>query len=99
MCVRLTCCVLVFVLVRASAPLFAGTAQAQAYSGRDGRGDMWLFFGCRHREQDWIFQEEMEGFLQKGTLSRLHTAFSRDSAKKVYVQVRDTCGVRLVRLE
>lgn len=61
--------------------------QAQSYSCKEGRGDMWLFFGCRHHEQDWIFREEMEGFLKKGTLARLSIAFSRDSAEKVYVQV------------
>ena len=48
---------------------------------------MWLFFGCRHESQDWIFREEMEGFLKKGTLAKLSTAFSRDSSQKVYVQV------------
>ncbi|CAN0388327.1 unnamed protein product, partial [Hapterophycus canaliculatus] len=50
------------------------------------RGDMWLFFGCRNESQDWIFRREMEGFLAKGTLSRLSTAFSRDASEKVYVQ-------------
>lgn len=49
---------------------------------------MWLFFGCRSESQDWIFRREMEGFLSKGTLSKLSTAFSRDSSEKVYVQVR-----------
>lgn len=48
---------------------------------------MWLFFGCRNESQDWIFREEMEGFLKKGTLARLSTAFSRDSSEKIYVQV------------
>lgn len=48
---------------------------------------MWLFFGCRNESQDWIFRKEMEGFLSKGTLARLTTAFSRDGPEKVYVQV------------
>lgn len=52
---------------------------------------MWLFFGCRSESQDWIFRREMESFLAKGTLSKLSTAFSRDAAEKVYVQVRGWC--------
>lgn len=62
--------------------------QTAAYRGREGRGDMWLFFGCRNEKQDWIFREEMEAFLSKGVLTRLSTAFSRDTADKVYVQVQ-----------
>ncbi|CAN0097689.1 unnamed protein product, partial [Ectocarpus sp. 4 AP-2014] len=62
--------------------------QTAAYRGREGRGDMWLFFGCRNESQDWIFRREMEGFLERGTLSKLSTAFSRDASEKVYVQHR-----------
>lgn len=54
---------------------------------------MWLFFGCRNESQDWIFRSEMEGFLAKGTLAKLSTAFSRDASEKVYVQVRNISGV------
>lgn len=53
---------------------------------------MWLFFGCRSESQDWIFRGEMEGFLSKGTLSKLSTAFSRDASEKVYVQVQSSLG-------
>ncbi|CBJ32514.1 conserved unknown protein [Ectocarpus siliculosus] len=60
--------------------------ETAAYRGREGRGDMLLFFGCRNGSQDWIFRREMEGFLERGTLSKLHTAFSRDASEKVYVQ-------------
>jgi len=52
-------------------------------------GPIWLFFGCRHRSQDWIFHEEMLSFLKEGILTELHTAFSRDNPeKKHYVQHR-----------
>eukprot|EP00752_Nemacystus_decipiens_P018761 g16821.t1 len=73
--------------------------ETEAYRGREGRGDMWLFFGCRSESQDWIFREEMEGFLAKGTLANLSTAFSRDAAEKVYVQHRiKEHGAELSRL-
>jgi sulfite reductase (NADPH) flavoprotein alpha-component len=48
----------------------------------------WLFFGDRHRNADFIFQEELEGYVQRGILDRLDLAFSRDQREKVYVQDR-----------
>ena len=53
-----------------------------------GEGPIWLFFGNRSSSQDWIFRDEMEGYLQDGTLSRLLTAFSRDGPQKVSVTHR-----------
>ena len=63
-------------------------------------GPIWLFFGCRRRDQDWLYREEMEGYLKTGVLSELHTAFSRDDPKrKVYVQDRIVeHGARLCKL-
>ena len=49
-------------------------------------GSTVLFFGCRHKAQDYIYQEELEGYEGEGILSGLHVAFSRDQAEKVYVQ-------------
>ena len=36
--------------------------------------------------EDYIYQEEMEGYREEGVLSALHVAFSRDQEKKIYVQ-------------
>ncbi|KAM9332221.1 methionine synthase reductase isoform 1-T2 [Pholidichthys leucotaenia] len=44
-------------------------------------GDTWLFFGCRYRDRDYLFREELEGFLSNGTLSHLEVCFSRDHNK------------------
>ncbi|CAM9755713.1 unnamed protein product [Chrysoparadoxa australica] len=52
----------------------------------EGRGDVLLFFGCQHKEHDWLYRKEMETYLSNGTLTKLFTAFSRDQADKVYVQ-------------
>ncbi len=52
------------------------------------RGPNWLFFGERNRATDFLYQEELEGWLQRGVLTRLDTAFSRDQAHKCYVQHR-----------
>ncbi|PWG61966.1 sulfite reductase subunit alpha [Sediminicurvatus halobius] len=55
---------------------------------RGASGGAWLFFGNPHRESDFLYQEELEGYLEAGTLTRLATAFSRDGERKVYVQDR-----------
>ncbi|XP_026056801.1 methionine synthase reductase isoform X2 [Carassius auratus] len=41
-------------------------------------GEMWLFFGCRHKDKDFLFREELERFVHNGTLSHLIVCFSRD---------------------
>ncbi|XP_043082709.1 methionine synthase reductase isoform X2 [Puntigrus tetrazona] len=41
-------------------------------------GETWLFFGCRHKDKDFLFREELERFAQNGTLSHLIVCFSRD---------------------
>lgn len=45
-----------------------------------------LFFGCRHREHDYIYEEELCGYEEDQTLTHLHVAFSREQGHKVYVQ-------------
>uniref|UniRef100_A0A672JFV8 Methionine synthase reductase n=1 Tax=Salarias fasciatus TaxID=181472 RepID=A0A672JFV8_SALFA len=41
-------------------------------------GETWLFFGCRHKDGDYLFREELEGFVSSGALSQLKVCFSRD---------------------
>jgi sulfite reductase (NADPH) flavoprotein alpha-component len=68
---------------------FRGFLQERQASGASGRS--WLFFGDRRRETDFLYGDELEGFVQSGTLARLDLAFSRDGAvgdPKVYVQQR-----------
>jgi sulfite reductase (NADPH) flavoprotein alpha-component len=52
------------------------------------KGRAWLFFGHQHEETDFFYRDELEAFIANGTLTRLSTAWSRDGAKKVYVQDR-----------
>lgn len=54
-------------------------------------GRSWLFFGDRRRATDFLYGEELEDFVDSGTLTRLDCAFSRDGADgvpKTYVQHR-----------
>nr|AAK43730.1 nitric oxide synthase form A [Physarum polycephalum] len=49
-------------------------------------GQAALFFGCRSRNEDYIYEKEVANAKARGLLSHVSVAFSRDSAKKVYVQ-------------
>ncbi|XP_068633973.1 methionine synthase reductase [Battus philenor] len=49
--------------------------------------NIWLFFGCRHPNYDFIYKEELQNFIDGGALSKLSTAFSRyDNCDNKYVQ-------------
>jgi sulfite reductase (NADPH) flavoprotein alpha-component len=54
------------------------------------RGRNWLFFGDQKRETDFLYREQLEGWVADGHLTRLDLAFSRDQAEKIYVQNRMT---------
>jgi len=66
---------------------FRGFIQHRATIMREGRecGENLLFFGCRHESKDFIYKDELKEFEKEGVIT-LHTAFSRDTDKKVYVQ-------------
>lgn len=68
---------------------FRGFVQERAAQAKAGQnvGKTVLFFGCRKRSEDFLYEKEWEQ--HKETLGDnfvLHTAFSRDGPKKVYVQ-------------
>jgi NADPH-ferrihemoprotein reductase len=67
---------------------FRGFLQERAAMVKAGKklGPALLFFGCRSRAADYIYEEELAGHLASGALSTLQVAFSRDGPKKVYVQ-------------
>lgn len=52
--------------------------------GASGRN--WLFFGDQHFVSDFLYQTDLQNWLQTGVLSQLSVAFSRDQQEKLYVQ-------------
>ncbi|MGN6291866.1 MAG: diflavin oxidoreductase [Chitinophagaceae bacterium] len=67
------------------APFRAFLAERDA-TGATGRN--WFFFGEQHFVTDFLYQVEIQNYVQTGVLSRLDLAFSRDQAEKIYVQHR-----------
>jgi NADPH-ferrihemoprotein reductase len=58
----------------------------QERKARGASGPAMLFFGCRRRDTDYIYGDEMEQYLEGGVISALECAFSREQEEKVYVQ-------------
>ena len=66
---------------------FRGFLRERAALKSQGKslGEAILFFGCRHREQDFIYAKELEAYANQG-LMQLYVACSRMDGKKTYVQ-------------
>lgn len=51
-------------------------------------GKTMLFFGCRTRDTDFLYKEDLQELEKNGVLNVLDIAFSREGPEKVYVQDR-----------
>ncbi|KAK4983283.1 hypothetical protein LTR66_008885 [Elasticomyces elasticus] len=70
---------------------FRAFVQERAQQAKKGEnvGKTLLFFGCRRKEEDFIYEKEWEVYKEAmGDNFELITAFSRDGPNKVYVQHR-----------
>ena len=65
------------------APFRSFLAERDA-TGAGGRN--WLFFGDQHFISDFLYQTEIQNWVETGTLTSVNVAFSRDQAEKIYVQ-------------
>jgi sulfite reductase (NADPH) flavoprotein alpha-component len=50
------------------------------------RGRNWLFYGDQHFTSDFLYQTELQQWMESGVLNALDVAFSRDQPEKIYVQ-------------
>lgn len=66
---------------------FRGFVQDRHSQKQSGKqiGNTVLFFGCRKKSEDYIYEDELTSYQGNGTLTDLHVAFSRDQEQKVYV--------------
>ncbi|HEX2629023.1 MAG TPA: flavodoxin domain-containing protein [Chitinophagaceae bacterium] len=67
------------------APFRAFLAERDA-TGATGRN--WFFFGEQHFVTDFLYQAEIQNYVQTGVLNKIDLAFSRDQSNKIYVQHR-----------
>jgi len=49
-------------------------------------GTIDVYFGCRHKDHDWLYERKMKDFKEQDIISNLNIAFSRDNKTKQYVQ-------------
>lgn len=71
------------------APYIGFLEERQYLRSKKGlQGPIWLFFGCRNPDIDFIYEEELQNFVSTGILSKLITAFSRvENCENKYIQV------------
>jgi sulfite reductase (NADPH) flavoprotein alpha-component len=60
---------------------FLGERDATGATGKN-----WLFFGDQHFSTDFLYQTEIQNWLETGVLTKINVSFSRDQHEKIYVQ-------------
>ena len=65
---------------------FRGFIQERHYFKTQGKpvGETILYYGCRNRAEDYLYEEELKYFVDEKVLE-IHVAFSRDQDEKIYV--------------
>ncbi|MCJ1448590.1 MAG: NADPH-cytochrome P450 reductase [Stictis urceolatum] len=70
---------------------FRGFIQERAALAKKGEnvGQSVLFYGCRKPDEDFLYKDEWEAMKENlGDKLTIHTAFSRQTSEKIYVQQR-----------
>lgn len=73
------------------APFIGFLQERELYKDKNSNkklGEVWLFFGCRNPDLDFIYEKELNEFVEKRVLDKLFTAFSRvEKGDFKYIQV------------
>lgn len=66
---------------------FRGFIQERAFMVQQNKpvGDTILYFGCRKKSEDFLYEEEITQYLEDKVITKAYLAFSRDQEQKVYV--------------
>lgn len=48
-------------------------------------GPVYLIYGNRHKDTEYLYEDELQEYKSEGVLTDIFTAFSRDQAHKIYV--------------
>lgn len=69
---------------------FKAFLEEKAWQKANGQeiGEVYLFLGSRHQRQEYLYGELFEAYKNAGILTYIGAAFSRDQAKKIYIQDR-----------
>uniref|UniRef100_A0A0P4WEL1 Methionine synthase reductase n=1 Tax=Scylla olivacea TaxID=85551 RepID=A0A0P4WEL1_SCYOL len=51
-----------------------------------GVGEWWLFYGCRHKDKDFLYQNELRELEEEGVLNHFMVSYSRENDSPRYVQ-------------
>lgn len=65
---------------------FRGFLQHRSLEGHQTNGDIWLFYGCRYHDKDFLYKNEIEEYTKSGIITKINLAFSREGEEKNYVQ-------------
>ncbi|KAL3915666.1 MAG: hypothetical protein SGILL_005538, partial [Bacillariaceae sp.] len=69
-------------------PFMGFLAERKALASTSGGdvGSVTVFTGCRCRDHDWLYRQELQSLKDEGVVSNIFSAFSRDGKEKEYVQ-------------
>ncbi len=74
------------IMIAAGTGIAPYRAFLQQFESEGKSPDSWLIFGNPHLRTDFLYQREWLRWRDKGVLTRIDAAFSRDQAEKRYVQ-------------
>ncbi|CAG7834783.1 unnamed protein product [Allacma fusca] len=72
--------------------------QSQTENSTIEVGENVLYFGCRNRNKDYLYENELHQFSQSGLLTNLYVSFSRDEGQEGIKYVQDQMQKNQVEL-